>query len=143
MGTQRSKTKLKRKLLLASEMPSYNQNRFRVADFMSRRGLPHADRAAHSEQSRNIAAIYNQAGDDYLTYADGDPRHLFAFDGPHAYADRYVWTVLEAKLSHLRAAAPVRSASLTPAAVPVLGYAVLSQRLLNLASATSARAALI
>ncbi len=113
MGT-RWKTKLKRQLLLASAMPSHNQNGFRAADFTSQRRLPHADPAAHSEQSRNIAAIYNQAGNDYLAYADGDPRHLFHFDGPHAYADRYVWAVLEAKLSCLRASG-ARSVSLLDA----------------------------
>jgi SAM-dependent methyltransferase len=32
-----------------------------------------------------------------------DPTHLFAFDGLHAYADRRVWTLLEAKLTDLRA----------------------------------------
>jgi len=70
---------------------------------MSQYRLPNAHQDAHAEQSRNIAAIYNQAGEDYAAYADGDPAHLFAFDGLHAYADRYVWTVLEAKLSALRA----------------------------------------
>jgi hypothetical protein len=50
-----------------------------------------------------VAAAYNQAGGDYVAYADGDPTQLFAFDGPHAYADRRVWTLLEAKLTDLRA----------------------------------------
>jgi hypothetical protein len=35
----------------------------------------------------NVAESYNQAGDDYRVYADGDPTRLLAFDGPHAYAD--------------------------------------------------------
>jgi SAM-dependent methyltransferase len=51
----------------------------------------------------SAAAIYNQAADDYVAYADGDPTQLFAFDGMHAYADRCVWAVLEAKLVELRA----------------------------------------
>jgi len=51
-----------------------------------------------------IAAIYNQAGDDYVSYADGDPSQPFAFDGLHAYADRCVWAALETKLADLRAA---------------------------------------
>lgn len=51
----------------------------------------------------NVAAIYNQAGDNYIAYADGDAARLFAFDGMHAYADRRVWAVLEAKLTELRA----------------------------------------
>jgi SAM-dependent methyltransferase len=54
--------------------------------------------------SHNIAAIYNQAGDDYVAYADGDPTQLFAFDGIHAYADRCVWALLKTKLADLRAA---------------------------------------
>jgi SAM-dependent methyltransferase len=48
------------------------------------------------------AAIYNQAADDYVAYADGDPTQLFAFDGMHAYADRCVWAALDTKLLELR-----------------------------------------
>jgi SAM-dependent methyltransferase len=51
----------------------------------------------------DVANIYNQAGDDYVSYADGDPSQPFAFDGLHAYADRCVWTTLETKLAELRA----------------------------------------
>lgn len=51
----------------------------------------------------NVAAIYNDAGDAYIAYADGDPARLFAFDGIHAYADRRVWALLEAKLVAQRA----------------------------------------
>jgi SAM-dependent methyltransferase len=50
-----------------------------------------------------IAAVYNQAGDDYAAYADGDSAQLLAFDGLHAYADRQVWKLLETKLADLRA----------------------------------------
>jgi SAM-dependent methyltransferase len=50
-----------------------------------------------------IANVYNQAGDNYAAYADGDPTQLFAFDGLHAYADRQVWALLETKLADLRA----------------------------------------
>ena len=50
-----------------------------------------------------IADIYNQAGDEYVAYADGDVSQLFAFDGIHGYADRYVWSILETKLVDLRA----------------------------------------
>jgi len=60
-------------------------------------------RSAHSIASRHVAAVYNQAGDDYVAYADGDPSRLFCFDGPHAYADRQVWSLLEKKLGKLRA----------------------------------------
>jgi SAM-dependent methyltransferase len=51
----------------------------------------------------DVANIYNQAGDDYVTYADGDPSQPFGFDGLHAYADRCVWAALETKLADLRA----------------------------------------
>src|ERR1700753_109699 len=51
----------------------------------------------------DVADIYNQTGDDYVSYADGDPSRPFAFDGLHAYADRCVWTTLETKLADLRA----------------------------------------
>jgi SAM-dependent methyltransferase len=50
-----------------------------------------------------IAAVYNQAGDNYAAYADGDPTQLFVFEGMHSYADRRVWALLEAKLADLRA----------------------------------------
>lgn len=59
--------------------------------------------AVASEATNDVADIYNQAGDDYITYADGDPSQPFAFDGMHAYADRCVWEVLERKLTELRA----------------------------------------
>ena len=68
-----------------------------------------SDRAGHSalavdsETTDDVADIYNQAGDDYVSYADGDPSQPFAFDGMHAYADRCVWSVLETKLADLRA----------------------------------------
>src|SRR5450631_1269804 len=55
------------------------------------------------EATDDVADIYNQAGDAYVSYADGDPSRPFAFDGMHAYADRCVWAVLEKKLTDLRA----------------------------------------
>ena len=51
----------------------------------------------------DTAKAYDQAADDYVAYADGDPQHLFAFEGHHAFADRHVWSVLDAKLRNLRA----------------------------------------
>src|SRR5882672_5911044 len=72
---------------------------------MSRqRGVHPLYRLSHSISSRHVAAVYNQAGDDYVAYADGDPNRLFCFDGSHAYADRQVWLLLDKKLSKLRAA---------------------------------------
>jgi SAM-dependent methyltransferase len=58
--------------------------------------------AIHPEQ--DLAEIYNQAGAGYAAYADGDPQQLFAFDGPHAYADRLLWDALDAKLIALHGA---------------------------------------
>jgi len=63
----------------------------------------HSVLAVDSEATDEIAATYNRAGDDYVSYADGDPSRPFAFDGMHAYADRCVWAVLEKKLTDLRA----------------------------------------
>jgi SAM-dependent methyltransferase len=51
-----------------------------------------------------VIAAYNQAGAAYVAYADGNIENLFALNGPHAYADRYIWTLLKAKLEALRAA---------------------------------------
>jgi SAM-dependent methyltransferase len=71
--------------------------------------LPVSHRVGHSvlavdnEATDDVADIYNQAGDDYISYADGDPSQPFAFEGMHAYADRCVWAVLEKKLTDLRA----------------------------------------
>jgi SAM-dependent methyltransferase len=67
------------------------------------RRVAHAVPAADDEATDDVADIYNQAGDDYACYADGDPSQPFAFDGMHAYADRCVWAVLEKKLTELRA----------------------------------------
>src|SRR6202022_3710972 len=71
--------------------------------------LPVSHRVGHSvlavdnQAIDDVADIYNQAGDDYVAYADGDPSQPFAFDGMHAYADRCVWAALETKLNDLRA----------------------------------------
>ncbi|MDR3528321.1 MAG: class I SAM-dependent methyltransferase [Rhizomicrobium sp.] len=51
-----------------------------------------------------IAAAYNEAGEQYLAYADGAAGDLFAFDGDYAYGDRESWALLVAKLKALRAA---------------------------------------
>jgi SAM-dependent methyltransferase len=50
------------------------------------------------------AAAYDQAGDDYRSYADGDADDLFAFDSRYAYGDRQVWLVIEGLLAARRAA---------------------------------------
>ena len=53
------------------------------------------------ESESTIAAAYNQAGDSYLTYADGDPGKLFAFNGRYGYGDRQIWQLLDQKLHAL------------------------------------------
>jgi SAM-dependent methyltransferase len=61
------------------------------------------DRLADDDAPDGIATIYSRAGKSYAAYADGDTKHLFCFEGPHAYADRCVWSTLETKLTKLRA----------------------------------------
>jgi SAM-dependent methyltransferase len=58
--------------------------------------------AIDNDAPDDVADIYNQAGDDYVSYADGDPSQPFAFDGLHAYADRAVWAAMETRLTDLR-----------------------------------------
>jgi SAM-dependent methyltransferase len=55
------------------------------------------------EPDRAIATAYNQAGDNYLNYADGDPARLFAFGGRYGYGDRRIWEQLDARLRALHA----------------------------------------
>ena len=59
---------------------------------------------------RAIARAYNQAGDAYLTYADGDPANLFAFGGRYGYGDRTIWDLLDTRLQalHISGAETVR-----------------------------------
>ena len=77
----------------------------------------HSELPMHQIPVENIAAVYNQAGEDYVAYADGDPERLFSFEGLHAYADRRLWSLLETKLSNLRATGASSVARLrTPAA---------------------------
>lgn len=66
--------------------------------------IERAWRERRRDSGQDVAEIYNRAGESYAIYADGDPDQLFAFNGPHAYADRCLWQVLDAKLVALRAA---------------------------------------
>lgn len=50
----------------------------------------------------SASAAYDDVGDNYLAYADGDPRQLYAFDGHYSFADRCVWSILDAQLTALR-----------------------------------------
>ena len=65
-------------------------------------GNCHHHRLVENDGAENVATVYNNAGGSYSAYADGDPERLFCFEGLHAYADQYVWSVIEAKLMDLR-----------------------------------------
>jgi len=59
-------------------------------------------RAAGSPDDVAIATAYNQSGDRYVAYADGDPRQLFAFDGQYSYGDRVIWETLFSRVCAIR-----------------------------------------
>src|SRR5579862_2381653 len=59
--------------------------------------------AAAQSDDTDTATAYNQAGDDYLAYADGDPQNLYAFDAQYGYGDRQVWDSIEQILFKRRA----------------------------------------
>jgi SAM-dependent methyltransferase len=80
-----------------------SSSRIWTSHFPVSHSIGHCVPVVDREATGDIADIYNQAGDDYVCYADGDPSQPFAFDGMHAYADRCVWAVLETKLTELRA----------------------------------------
>jgi SAM-dependent methyltransferase len=46
----------------------------------------------------DVASAYDEAGVDYLAYADGTARDLFDFDLRYAFADRRIWAVIDARL---------------------------------------------
>ena len=50
-----------------------------------------------------VAAAYDHAGDDYLSYADGDPGQLYSFEGHYGYGDSCIWNLIDARLCELRA----------------------------------------
>jgi SAM-dependent methyltransferase len=50
-----------------------------------------------------VAAAYNMAGDDYLSYADGETSDVFAFTGQYSYGDRQTWLEIDKTLQALRA----------------------------------------
>ena len=56
----------------------------------------------HDDIEHTIAAAYNQAGDKYEAYADGDQRQLNSFQGQYAYGDRRIWSLLDDKMRALR-----------------------------------------
>jgi SAM-dependent methyltransferase len=54
--------------------------------------------------SSEAARAYDAVGADYRTYADGANAGPFDFSGAYSYADREIWTRLEAELVRLRTA---------------------------------------
>jgi cyclopropane fatty-acyl-phospholipid synthase-like methyltransferase len=56
------------------------------------------------QTNQTIATAYNQAGERYEAYADGEAQELDAFEGRHAYGDQRVWTIVDQKLRGLRLA---------------------------------------
>ena len=49
-----------------------------------------------------VGAAYSEAGQDYLTYADGDAERLFDFSSHYSFGDRYIWSLLDTKLKERR-----------------------------------------
>jgi len=70
--------------------------------FQAKPGRPTA--LVDADAATETATAYNQVGDDYLTYADGDSQDLYAFDAQYGYCDRQVWQIVERKLLQRRAA---------------------------------------
>jgi SAM-dependent methyltransferase len=109
----------------------------------------------HDSASAIVAAAYSQSGTDYVAYADGDPTHLFAFGGLHAYADRRIWALVEAKLIELRASGASSIAILDAGCGPgtwlrrivlcahALGFATIDARGFDVARAQVQRARLL
>ena len=62
----------------------------------------HSDLLLSENTVTNAAEAYNQAGDDYLAYADGPAGELYSFGGRYAYGDRQIWMLLEKELVALR-----------------------------------------
>lgn len=52
--------------------------------------------------AKETAHVYDTAGSRYLQYADGDHADLFAFKGSYSFADREIWSRLDAILVDLR-----------------------------------------
>jgi SAM-dependent methyltransferase len=50
----------------------------------------------------DAGTAYNDAGDAYVAYADGDTTRLYAFDGHYAYCDRRLWEHLDELLVRRR-----------------------------------------
>jgi SAM-dependent methyltransferase len=60
---------------------------------------------AHPTRSDSTPAgrAYSDVGDRYPSYADCDPRGIYAFDSRYSYADREVWSVINYAMTARRA----------------------------------------
>ena len=108
----------------------------------------------HSDErtAENVADIYNQAGDNYVAYADGDPTQPFAFDGMHGYADGCLWAIMERELADLRASGATKVSFLDAGCGPgtwlrrlvtralALGFSSITARGFDVAAAQVSRA---
>ena len=113
---------------------------------------PHSFGLADERSAENVADIYNQAGDNYVAYADGDATQPFVFDGMHAYADRCLWTIMEKELADLRASGATKVSFLDAGCGPgtwlrrlvtralALGFSGITARGFDLAGAQICRA---
>lgn len=61
------------------------------------------ERNSFEDTVSNAAAAYDEAGDDYRSYADGNAQDLYAFGNRYAFGDRHVWRILEDRLLAHRA----------------------------------------
>jgi SAM-dependent methyltransferase len=52
---------------------------------------------------RAIATAYNESGEQYVAYADGDLNKLYEFDGQYAFGDSRTWARIDDMLFTLRA----------------------------------------
>jgi len=59
--------------------------------------------ASRTITEQKIAAAYNDAGDRYGSYADGQADGLFDFTGHYAYGDKATWIAIDQKLQALAA----------------------------------------
>lgn len=73
-----------------------------LEDKMARSALIHPIPLPHTPAE--AARAYDEAGETYRAYADGDRERPFHFNGAYAFADREIWQRLDATLVQLRTA---------------------------------------
>jgi SAM-dependent methyltransferase len=63
---------------------------------------PNIGKELFGENRRAVAEAYNEAGERYQKYADGELNRLYAFEGQHSFSDQQTWAAIEERLHHLR-----------------------------------------